>query len=69
MMAGLVTRGARLAARRQQQRVDRIARELRAMFGDAAVEVEEARLLVRGKELIKRWLIDPHLRFLGGLSR
>ena len=39
------------------------------MFGDAAVEVEEARLLVRGKGLIKRWLIDPHLRFLGGLSR
>ena len=39
------------------------------MFGDAAVEVEEARLLVRGKGLIKRWLIDPHLRFLQRFAR
>jgi hypothetical protein len=36
------------------------------MFGSGAIEVEEARVLVRGKGMIKRWLIDPSLRFLGG---
>jgi hypothetical protein len=36
------------------------------MFGSGAIEVEEARVLVRGRGIIKRWLIDPSLRFLAG---
>lgn len=69
MMSDLVQRGVRLAAQRQRQRVDRIAAELRTMFGNAAIEVEEARVLVRGRGLIKRWLVDPNLRFLQWFSR
>ena len=41
-----------------------VAERLKALFGEAAIEVEEARVLVRGRGLIKRWLIDPTLRFL-----
>lgn len=69
MMANLVARGARLAERGQRQRIDRIAGELRKVFGDGAVQVEDTRVLVRGTGLIKRWLIDPNLRFLQRFAR
>ena len=65
MMDRLVTRGERLARNAQRQMVHSVAERLRAMFGGAAV-VEEARVLVRGRGMIKRWLIDPSLRFLNG---
>lgn len=69
MMAGLEARAARLAARAQRERLTRIAANLRGMFGAAAIETEADRVLVRGKGLVRRWLIDPNLRFLGGLRR
>jgi hypothetical protein len=69
MMADLVSRGARLAAQRQRQRIDRVAAELRKVFSDAAVVIDEAHVLVRGKGLIKRWLVDPNLRFLQWFAR
>jgi hypothetical protein len=66
MMKDLLKRGDAVARVRQRRKVDSVAQHLRAMFGSAAVEVEEARVLVRGRGLIKRWLLDPKLRFLGG---
>jgi hypothetical protein len=66
MMEKLVSRGDEIARTAQQQKVGEVARQLRALFGNGAVEVEEARVLVRGKGMIKRWLIDPSLRFLAG---
>jgi ribosomal protein L22 len=66
MMEKLVARGGAIARDAQQQKVRDVAQQLRGMFGSSAVEVEEARVLVRGKGMIKRWLIDPSLRFLGG---
>jgi hypothetical protein len=36
------------------------------VLGSASIEVEEARVLVRGRGIVKRWLIDPSLRFLSG---
>lgn len=68
MMDALKSRGERLARDGQQRKVGEVATQLRGIFGSAAVEVEEARVLVRGRGIIKRWLIDPSLRFLvGGL--
>ncbi|MEO7750895.1 MAG: hypothetical protein ABIS09_06185 [Sphingomicrobium sp.] len=64
MMRILSRRGEELAHAAKQRRIDAIATQLKAMFGSGAVEVEEARVLVRGKGMIKRWLIDPQLRFL-----
>lgn len=66
MMAKLVKRGEQLAQRRQRERVRQIAEQLKGLIGNAAVEVEEARVLVRGRGIVKRWLIDPNLRFLSG---
>ena len=66
MMERLAARGGQLARGAQEQRVQKVAQQLRMIFGSAAVEVEEARVLVRGRGMIKRWLIDPSLRFLGG---
>jgi hypothetical protein len=66
MMAGLAKRGAEIARAGQQQRVRVVAEQLRSILGSGAVEVEEARVLVRGRGMIKRWLIDPSLRFLAG---
>ena len=67
MIMRRLVRRAEIAARaRQKRRIDRIAAELRTLFGSAAVEVEEARVLVRSRGIIKRWLIDPSLRFLTG---
>ena len=68
MMDALQKRGERLALDCQQRKVAEVAAQLRAILGSGAVEVEEARILVRGRGIIKRWLIDPSLRFLiGGL--
>lgn len=64
MMAQLIKRGEELARTVRQRRVEEVAEHLRKLLGDGAVAVEEARVLVRGKGMIKRWLIDPQLRFL-----
>ena len=66
MMSDLVHRGEALARERQQQRLEAVAQELRSVFGAAAVQVEEAEVLVSGRGLVKRWLLDPSLRFLDG---
>lgn len=66
MMSELLRRGDALARERQRQTVQSVAGQLRSIFGTAAVEVEEARVLVRGHGIVKRWLIDPSVRFLSG---
>jgi hypothetical protein len=66
MMSDLLSRGERLALEAQRRKVAEVAAHLRAMLGSSAIEVEEARVLVRGRGIIKRWLIDPSLRFLAG---
>jgi len=64
MMTALTRRAEALARQRQAAKLREIADRLRTLVGEGAVEVEEARVLVRGRGLIKRWLIDPTLRFL-----
>jgi len=66
MMDRLIARGEQLASQAQARQVQRVAAQLRTLFGSAAVDVEDARVLVTGRGIIKRWLIDPSLRFLSG---
>jgi hypothetical protein len=66
MMENLLRRGEDLASQGQQKKIDDVAAQLRAIFGSAAVQVQEAQVLVTGRGMIKRWLIDPSLRFLAG---
>lgn len=66
MMENLLRRGEDLASQGQQKKIEDVAAQLRAIFGSAAVQVEEAQVLVTGRGMIKRWLIDPSLRFFAG---
>ena len=64
MMRNLARRGEELARGAQRRKIAEVARQMAGLFGSGSVEVEEARVLVRGKGMVKRWLIDPRLRFL-----
>lgn len=66
MMDKLKARGEQLAHAAQKQCLDRVALQLRALFGDTSVAVEDVRAVVSGRGLLKRWLADPRLRFMGG---
>ena len=66
MMEKLISRGEQLARDAEARQVRRLAQGLRVLFGSAAVTVEEARVLVRGRGIFKRWLFEPSLRFFGG---
>jgi hypothetical protein len=66
MLSTLIKRGEEIARERQRRAVQQVAEQLKAIFGSAAVEADEARVLVSGRGMIKRWLIDPSLRFLSG---
>ena len=66
MMEKLLARGEDIAAQAQATQVQRVAQQLRTLFGTGAVTIEEAQVLVSGRGIIKRWLIDPSLRFLAG---
>lgn len=69
MMERLTSRGERLAREAQRRQVDRVAQRLRGLFGSEAVAAEDGRVVVRGRGVMKRWLTDPAVRFLGGGMR
>lgn len=52
---------ARRAARR---RARAIAERMRRVLRGATVEASETGVIVSGRGLVRRWLIDPELRFL-----
>jgi predicted NBD/HSP70 family sugar kinase len=66
MLAGLLSRGEELARDQLQRKVTDVAAQLRAIVGNAAVSVEDARVVISGRGIVKRWLTDPTLRFLTG---
>ena len=66
MNSRMLRRGEEIARAAQRRRVQQVAAYLRNVLGSASIEVEEARVLVRGRGIVKRWLIDPSLRFLSG---
>lgn len=65
-MKGLLKRGEAIASEARRRRVRDVAEQFGRLLRSASIEVEEARMLVRGRGIIKRWLIDPSLRFLTG---
>jgi predicted NBD/HSP70 family sugar kinase len=66
ILSTLLARGETLAGEQLQKKVQDVATQLRAAFGNAAVRVEDAQVVVGGRGLLKRWLSDPALRFLAG---
>jgi hypothetical protein len=63
MMEKLAARAEQLARLARERQLLAIARRLRSSFRDGAVEVGEGRVTVGGEGIVKRWLIDPSLRF------
>ena len=66
MMTALIARAEALARARQLAKLREIAERLKALLGEAAVEVADGRVLLRGRGIVRRWLVDPGLRFLAG---
>ncbi len=66
MMEKLVRRAELLAAAAQRRQVQKLAVRMKAMLGVASVEVVDAEVVISGRGLLRRWLIDPSLRFLSG---
>ena len=66
-MIGLQQRAERLARARQQREVERIARIFGELLGAADVEALPDRVVVSGRGIMRRWLVDPALRFWGAV--
>jgi hypothetical protein len=66
MMERLLARGAEIGGRAQARQVQRIARQLRIMFGSRSVSIDGAQVRVSGRGIFRRWLTEPSVRFLSG---
>jgi len=66
MMNKLLERGEEIARDAQRRSAERVAARLRAELGAGSVQVEAASVIASGRGIMKRWLLDPSLRFLGG---
>ena len=69
MMERLLARGEKIAAQAQAKQVQRLAQGLKPLFGNAAVRIQGAQVLVKGRGIIARWLGQPELRFLSGMFK
>jgi hypothetical protein len=69
MMGKLLKRGEDLAYAARERALDDVVERLTILLRGVSVEIEEARVLVSGRGLLKRWLSDPQLRFLNGDRR
>ena len=65
-MSNLLKRGEDLARAEQQRQTAAIVLRLRDLLRGASVQAEDARIIVSGRGILKRWLLDPSLRFLSG---
>jgi hypothetical protein len=66
MMENLLRRANEIAHEKQQRKVAQVAQQLKELLRGATIEVEETRVLVSAPGILKRWLLDPSLRFLSG---
>lgn len=66
-MERLISRGEEIARHAQRAKVDAVAQRLKDLLGSASVE--GSRIAVSGRGLVRRWLADSRLRFLGSDPR
>lgn len=69
MMSKLMRRVEEIARSLRQRKIEAVADRLKAMLDSAVVEIEQSRVVVGGRGILKRWLIDPGLRFLTDLLK
>lgn len=63
-MKGLIARGELLARKARRRAIERTVARLREQFPGAKVVEEAEAVAIRGRGLVRRFLIDPSLRFL-----
>jgi len=68
MMEKLLARAEQVAGAAQASRIEAIAKAA-AEIGGVSVTKTATGVVLRGKHLFERWLIDPALRFIGSLAR
>jgi hypothetical protein len=64
MMERLMRRVEMLAAAEQKRQAQRLAGRMKEMLGSGSIEVLDTQVVGSGRGLLRRWLIDPSLRFL-----
>ena len=64
-MKRLEARVAQLARAEQRRRLDRMAERLQEMFGSDRVVQSDSEVAISGRGVIRRWLTEPALRFIG----
>ena len=69
MMGDLLRRGEELARAAQAEATNEIAERLTRLLKGVTITTEEMLVIASGKGVLKRWLIDPRLRFLAGGRR
>lgn len=62
-------RAEQLARAEQRRAIARIAAALHDQARGIAVEASGHGVVLRGRGLIRRWLVDPGLRFVAGARR
>jgi hypothetical protein len=69
MMEKLLARAEQVAGAAQASRIEAIAKAAAEEIGGVSVTKTATGVVLRGKHLFERWLIDPALRFIGSLAR
>jgi hypothetical protein len=57
-------RGEELAREGQKRALVDLAAQLKSLLKGAAIQVDEAHILVTGRAIVARWLFEPRLRLL-----
>lgn len=68
-MRELQRRADQLAQAQRRRAIRRIADDLSGKVRGAVVEAAPNEVVLRGKGLLARWLVDPGLRFIADMSR
>jgi adenylate kinase len=68
MMEKVLARAEQIAQAAQANRIAAMAEAAAELSGVSVLKTATG-LVLRGKRLLERWLLDPALRFLGSLSQ
>jgi hypothetical protein len=68
MMEKLLDRGEQIASMAQANRIEEIAQAAEEIGGISVLKTATG-VVLRGRKLLERWLLDPALRFIGSVSR
>lgn len=68
-MRQLEKRGREIASARQLIALERLIDIMMQEYPGARIEADQSRIRISGTGLVKRWLTDSSLRFVGGLVK